>query len=226
MLGTRSIAIALLSLAAAAACDNSSGTGSLATLRVANATNTGIDVASAGLVATGNANIGFAGSSSCVVTNVFAPDITVSPTGTTNTFSAFAPNLLLAGQTYVIVAFPGFANATEFAFITTNFPPPAGQSGLRVFNAAAGSGPLDVFITAPGAALGAPSATGIGFRTATGFITVPPGPIQIRLTITGTQTVVVNVGTLTLTPDLVSVLVIAPPAPGTTALRSFLVPGC
>ena len=58
------------------------------------------------------------------------------------------------------------------------------------------------------------------------FITVPAGANQVRLTITGTQTVVVNAGTLTFTPDLVSVLVIAPPAPGTTALRSFLVPGC
>src|SRR5258705_7834582 len=66
MLGTRSIAIALL-LAAAVACDDdSTGTGSTATLRVANATNTAVDVASATVIATGNANIGFGASSGCV----------------------------------------------------------------------------------------------------------------------------------------------------------------
>jgi len=226
MLGTRSIAIALL-LAAAVACDDdSTGTGSTATLRIANATNTAVDVASSAVIATGNANIGFGASSGCVTTNVFVPDVSVSPTGTTNTFASFTPVLLL-GQTFVVVAFPGFAGATEFAFITTTLAPPVGLAGLRVFNAFAGSGPFDVFVTAPGAALGTASATGIGFRTASGFIAVTAGtPEQIRLTNAGTQTVVINAGNITFPAGTNSVLVIAPPAPGTTAPRTFVVAGC
>jgi hypothetical protein len=224
---TRSIAIALLSLAAVAAChDDSTGLSSTATLRVANATSTPLDVASGTVIAAGNSNLGFGASSGCVLTAVFEPDIIVSPAGTTNTFASFSPNLH-GGQTYVAVDYPGFAGAPTFAFITTTPLPPIGQGGLLVFNAAAGSPPLDVFVTAPGAALGTPSAFGIGFRTVSGLIPVIPGtPLLIRLTNAGTQTVLINAGNLTFTAGLNSVLVIAPPAAGTTALRTFLVTAC
>jgi hypothetical protein len=227
MLGTRSIAIALLSLAAVAACrDESTGLLTVATVRIANATNNPIDVAQGTLIAPGNSSLGFGASSGCVATDVFEPDISVSPTGTTNTFASFSPNLH-GGLFYVGVEYPGFAGAPEFAFITTSTPPPAGQAGLFVFNGAAGSPPLDVFVTSPGAALGTASAFGIGFRTVSGLIPVTPGtPLLVRLTNAGTQTVVINAGNLTFTTGLNAVLVIAPPAPGTTALRTFLVAAC
>jgi hypothetical protein len=48
----------------------------------------------------------------------------------------------------------------------------------------------------------------------------------IRLTNTGTQTVAINAGNQTFTAGQSGVLVIAPAAPGTTALRSFFVTGC
>ena len=227
MLGTRSIAIALLSLAALAACDDdSTGTGGTATVRIANATSNPIDVASGTAIATGNANIGFGASSGCVTTNVFEPDVNVSPTGTTNTFASFTPNLR-GGQTYVIVEYPSFAGAPEFAYITTATPPPTGQGGLRVFNAAAGSATYDVYVTAPGAALGTAAAFGIGFRTVSGLIPVTPGtPLLIRLTNTGTQTVAINAGNQTFTAGQNAVLVIAPPAAGSTVPRTFLVNAC
>jgi len=225
MLGTRSIGIALLSLAAVAACDDSTGTGINSTVRVANATSSGIDVASGTTVATGNSNIVFAGSSSCITTNSFEPDLNVSPTGTTNTFTSFSPNLR-GGDSYVAVVYPGFGGAPEFAYVTTSVAPPSGQSGLRVINAAAGSGSYDVYVTAAGAALGTPSATGISYRTTSGLIAVPAGANLIRLTNTGTQTLAITAGTPTFTAGQNSVLVIAPPSTGTTAFRTFLVTGC
>jgi hypothetical protein len=229
MFGTRSTAILLLSFAALVACnddDDPTGLSGTATARVANATNNSIDVASGATIAAGNAAIGFGASSGCVTTDVFEPDINVSPTGTTNAFASFNPNLR-AGQTYVIAEYPSFAGAPEFTAITTTTPPPAGQGGLRVFNAAAGAGPYDVFITAPADALGTPSATGLGFRTESGFIAVTPAtPLLIRLTNTGTQTVAINAGNQTFTAGQNAVLVIAPPAVGTTVPRTFLVAGC
>lgn len=229
MLGTRSTAIALLSLAAVIACrddDTIVSPSGTATARVANATNTPIDVASNAIIATGDASLGFGASSGCLTTDVFEPTITVSPTGTTNIFAAFPPNLRV-GQSYVIVNFPTFAGAPEFAAINTTVLPPTGQAGLRVFDAAAGSGAYDVYVTAPAAALGTASATGVSFRTVSGLIPVAAGtPLLIRLTNAGSQTVAINAGNQTFTAGQNAVLVIAPPAPGTTVLRTFLVAGC
>lgn len=224
MLRTRFITIPLLALALAA-CDDSTGTGSNATVRLANATNNGIDVASGTAVAAENANVGFGASSGCVATNVFEPDLNVSPAGTTNIYASFAPNLRI-GERYVAIAYPGFAGAPEFAYVPTSASPASGQSGLRVFNAAAGSGTYDVYVSAPGAALGTASAFGIGYRTASGYIPVPSGTNLIRLTNTGTQTVAISAGNQSFTAGQNSVLVIAPPAAGASAPRTFLVTGC
>jgi streptogramin lyase len=225
MLDRRFVIFALCSLAVVAACNDDDDNNNTSLVRVVNATNSAIDVASGTTIATGNANIVFGSGSSCVTTNSFEPDLNVTPAGTTNSFSTLDLDLL-ANQTYLIVAFPGFSGATAFATIVTGTAPAAGQAGLRVFNAAAGSATYDVFVTAPGAVLGTAQATGVGFRTASGFITVPPGTSQVRLTNTGTQTVLINAGNLTFTAGQNSVLVIAPPAVGTTALRTFLATGC
>ena len=225
MLDRRFLILALCSLAVVVACDDDDDDDDNSLARVVNATNSGIDVASGSTIATGNANVGFGSGSSCVTTNSFEPDLNVTPAGTTNTYSSFAPDLR-AEERYVIVAFPGFSGATEFADIPTGAAPAVGQAGLRVFNAAAGSATYDVYVTVPGAALGTAAATGIGFRTASTYISVPPGTNQVRLTNTGTQTVLINAGSLAFTAGQNSVLVIGPPAAGTTALRTFLVAAC
>jgi hypothetical protein len=225
MLERRLLALALCSLDIVAACDDDDDDDNNSLVRVVNASNSGIDVASGSTIATGNANIGFGSGSSCVNTNSFDPDLNVTPAGTTNTFSSFSPDLR-AGEHYVTVAFPGFSGATTFADIPTGAAPPVGQAGLRVFNGAAGSATYDVYVTVAGAALGTAAATGIGFRTASAFISVPPGTNQVRLTNTGTQTVLINAGSLAFTAGQNAVLVIAPAAAGTTALRTFLVAAC
>ncbi|MDQ6635008.1 MAG: DUF4397 domain-containing protein [Gemmatimonadota bacterium] len=127
---------------------------------------------------------------------------------------------------YVVVAYPGFSGATQYATISTSLAPSSGQAGLRVVNLAASSGAFDVYVSPPGAALGTASATGIGFSVTSGLINVTPGSPLIRLTNTGTQTVPINAGNQTFTAAQTGVLVVAPPAPGTTALRSFFVTGC
>jgi hypothetical protein len=229
MFANRTIAIALLSLAVVVACDDDddiTGLGGTATVRIANATSTPIDVALGTAIPTGNSNIGFGASSGCVATDAFEPDVNVSPTGTTNTFASFPPDLR-GGRRYIIVGYPSFAGAPEVAAINPTTLPPTGQGGLRVFNAAAGSGTYDVYVTAPAAALGTAAAAGIGFRTVSGLIPVTPGtPLLVRLTNTGTQTVAINAGNQTFTAGLNSVLVIAPPAAGATVPRTFLVTAC
>jgi hypothetical protein len=225
------VTLSLLSICSLAACgdddDDSTGIGGTTTIGVVNATNSPLDFATAETIATGNANVGFGGASACTVLNALEPDFELRQAGTLNSLSTstYMP-AFTAGNTYLVVAYPGFSGATQYATIGTFLAPAVGQAGLRVTNLAAGSGAVDVVVTAPGAALGAASATGIAFGTTSALINVTPGAQLIRLTNTGTQTVVVNAGSPTFTAGLTSVLVIAPPAPGTTALRSFFVGGC
>src|SRR4051812_36247478 len=225
MLDRRFLVLALCSLAIVAACGDDDDDDNNSLVRVVNASNGAIDVASGSAIATENSNIGFGLGSSCLTTNSFDPDLNVTPAGTTNTYASFSPDLRV-GEHYVTVAYPGFSGATEFADIPTGAAPPVGQAGLRVFNAAAGSVTYDVYVTAPAAALGTVAATGIGFRTASAFISVPPGTNLVRLTNTGTQTVLINAGNLAFTAGQNAVLVIAAPAPGTTTLRTFFATAC
>jgi hypothetical protein len=222
------ITLSVLSLSALAACgdDDSTGTGGNATVRFVNATNTSLDVATAGTVASGNSSIAFGTGSACTTLNALEPDFEVRQAGTSNSLSSSFMPVFTGGNSYVVVAYPGFSGATQYTTVTTSLAPAAGQAGLRVVNVAAGSGSYDVYVSAPGAALGTASATTIGFGTTSGLINVTPGSQLVRLTNTGTQTVAINAGNQTFTAGLTSVLVIAPPVPGTTALRSFFVTGC
>jgi hypothetical protein len=222
------VTLSLLSLGTLAACgdDDSTGLGGNATVRFADATNSSLDIATAGTVATGNGGIAFGASGACTLVSALQPDVDIRLAGTTNSLSATFHPTLTAGNNYVIVAYPGFSGVTLYAPVITSIAPAAGQAGLRVVNLAAGSGAFDVFVSAPGAALGTASATGIGFGVTSGLINVTPGSQLIRLTNTGTQTVVINAGNQTFTAGQTGVLVIAPPATGTTALRSFIVTGC
>jgi hypothetical protein len=220
------ISLAVLSFCALTACSDSTGTSRFATIRFGNATNSSLDLATNGTIATGNSSLGFGGSGSCTLIDVFTPALEVRQAGTTNVVSfGFSPSFV-GGNSYIVVAYPGFGGATQFASINTSIVAAAGQAGLRVVNLAAGSGIYDVYVTAPGAALGTASATSIGFGTTSGLINVAAGAQLVRLTSTGTQTVAINAGNLTFTAGQNAVLVIAPPAPGTTALRTFLVAAC
>jgi hypothetical protein len=222
------ITLSMLSFSALAACNDNetTGLGTTATVRFANATNIPVDIATAGTVATGNASIAYGTGSACTALNAIEPDFQVLQAGTLNSLSSSFMPVFLGGNFYVVIAYPGFSGATQYTSVNTTFQPTAGQAGLRVVNLAAGSGAYDVYVSAPGAALGPASVTTIGFGTVSGLINVIPGAQLVRLTNTGTQTVVINAGNYTFTAGLTTVLVIAPPAPGTTALRSFFVAGC
>jgi hypothetical protein len=222
------VTLSVLSLCTLAACndDDSTGNGANATVRFANGTNSSLDIATGGTVATGNSSVAFGGSGACTSLNALEPDFEVRQAGTSNSLSSSFNPTLTGGNNYVVIAYPGFSGATQYATISTSLAPTAGQAGLRVVNLAAGTGAYDVYVSAPGAALGTASATGIGFGVASGLINVTPGSQLIRLTNTGTQTVAINAGNQTFTAGQTGVLIVAPAAPGTTALRNFFVTGC
>ena len=104
----------------------------------------------------------------------------------------------------------------------SGFTANSGQAGLRIINAASGSGNLVAL--GGGTALG--TGTGVGFGTAGSFMNVNAGSQAITFnTGTGTSTAA-NAGTLNFTSGQNYTLVVAPAATGSTALRTFLVSGC
>lgn len=221
----------LLFVAALAACDakvTSTGFagGTTATVRVVNATAGSIDVASAGTVGDNNGGLAFGTASSCAVTDASAPDITVRSAGTSTALSRF-PTAFTAGGKYTVVAYVDAAGVTQFVtFATNTFTTGSGQAGLRIFDAATGAGSYDVYVNSPGSSLGAILATNLVFGTSTSFFGVVAGSQQVRLTNSGTQTIVFDSGTLSLGAGRNYILVIGPPSTGTSVLQSALIPSC
>lgn len=194
-----------------------------ANVRFANATDVALTLLKSGTALSGSSSIAFGASSSCSSITAATPLLTIVPVGSTTALPGFAP-VLLAGS-YTVVAYPA-AGGTQFAMLSNVFTPVTGSGGLRVFNASGNATGLDVYVTASGAALTTPTVSNTLTATSSSFVSVPDGASQIRITSTGSTTVLLDFGSQTFTAGKNATLVIAPPATGSTTLRAFLVSGC
>jgi hypothetical protein len=215
------IAIAILS-SVVLACDthNLIGVGGSGgtTVRVVNATPAALDVAAGGLVLPANSNLGYGAVSTCLSVDPMAPGMSIRPAGTLVGLGGFSANFA-AGNSYVVIAYPGAFGATLFATLSGSFAPATGTSGLRVFDALQSSTNFDVYVTAPGAALLSPVVTNLGYGFGSSFFETNAGANQVRFTNAGFTTVVVDAGTQALVANASATLVLASPS-------VFLVPSC
>lgn len=214
--------LVVLPLALFSACsDSSNGPDDKATVRFVNATNANIDVANAGVVGTGNGNVAFGGSSACMLVSTKRDDLAFRQAGTTTAIAGFTQDFS-EGDNFTVVAFPSGAS-TSFATVSNgSFTATSGQAGLRVFNAASGSGNLVAMIGTT--ALG--TGSGVAFGTAGGFMSVPSGTQTIIFNTGAGTSTVASTGSVNLTAGQNFTLVVAPPSSGSTSLRTFLVGGC
>jgi hypothetical protein len=198
------------------------GTTNTATVRFVNATgNSNLSVANNGVVATGNGNLAFGAGSSCMVVNTTSPNLTFTNATTGATISGFTP-VFTSGGNNTVVAFTDANGNTQFATLDNTFTPTSGSAGLRIFNAANGSG--SVVVNGNGTALG--TGSGVAFGTNGSFFSVPAGTQTITFnTGTGTNTIA-NVGSMTFTAGQNQTLILAPAATGSTTLRTFTTNGC
>jgi hypothetical protein len=226
MLGT-ALVLPLLALAACGDDDDATGVnnGNTAIVRFVNATGTNYDLALNGAVGTGNGNLGFGGSTSCLSLNAASPGLAVRNAGTTTNVAGFTPNFQSGGN-YTVVAVPGANGTTQFVTLSGSNTPAAGQTGVRVLNAAQGFGNFDVYVTAPGGTLGAANATNVSTGNASSWFNVGSGTNQVRFATAGTQNVAFNFGNQNFTAGQNATIVIAPPAAGSTTLRAFTIVGC
>jgi hypothetical protein len=196
-----------------------------ATFRFANATNDPLSLLLNNNPLTGATSLAFGTSSTCSSVNAATPLLSVIKVGTTTPLLGFAPTLAV-GTSYVLLAYPNATGIPQFATLGNTFAPTTGQAGFRVFNATGGATGLDVFVTASGATLGTATVTNALTGVASSFVSVPTGVQQIRITNTGSTSVLLDMGTQTLTAGQNITVVVAPPAAGGTAPRAFIVAGC
>lgn len=196
-----------------------------ATVRLINATETALTLNDNGSALTGASSIAFGAASGCSSVPLSGATLSVTSAGSTTPLTGFAP-ALTAGSSTSFVAYPATSGGVQFAALGNTFTPATGQAGLRVFNATGSATGYDVFVTTSGAPLGAATLTNVLAGTSTSFQSVTAGSEQVRITATGSTTVVLDLDSQTLTAGQNYTLVIAPPASGSTTPRAFLIAGC
>jgi hypothetical protein len=213
------------SVAALAACgddvDDVTGTSSNASVRFVNATNGSISVANGGAIGTGNSSLGFGSGSSCMITNTTGNALTFTNASTGATINGFTPTFTSGGK-YTVVAYTDANGNTQFATLNDVFTPSSGQAGLRVFNAASGSG--NIVINATSGALN--NGNTVTFGSGGTFFNTTPGTQTLTFnTGTGTTTMATATG-VNLSSGQNTTIFLGPAASGSTVRRTFVSNGC
>jgi Domain of unknown function (DUF4397) len=190
----RTIAIAAVALFGVAACsdDDSTGPGSTARLRIVHASPNApaVDI----LVDEDRVLQGVPyRNASAFFFPVRAGErrIRVNAAGT-NTSVIDATATLDAQSSYTVLATGLLATIAPVIAPDDLTAPAAGQVKVRVIHAAPAAAGVDVYVTAPGAPLTGPVLTNVPFRAVSGYLVVPAGTYQIRVTPTGTTTVAID----------------------------------
>lgn len=215
--------VALATLAALGACSNDDNNVTVptntSTVRFINATNGTISVGNNGSTDAANSSLGFGSGSTCLTVNNNNPSLTFT-NGSGTAFSGFTPSFANGGN-YTVVAYTGANGSTQFTTLDNTYTATSGQSGLRVFNAASGSG--DVMLSGNGSQLNNGLTTSFG--NAGTFFSTPSGSQTFSFSTAGNSTAMGST-TMSLNAGQNNTIVLGPAASGSTALRSFVSTGC
>jgi hypothetical protein len=106
-----------------------------------------------------------------------------------------------AGANYTIIATNLLATIEPLVLVDDLTAPAGGNIKLRLVHGAPNVGQVDIYVTAPGAdiATATPILTAVPFKASSAYLEVPAGAYRVRITPTGTKTVAIDTGALTLT---------------------------
>jgi hypothetical protein len=110
----------------------------------------------------------------------------------------------LAGeQTYTLVVHGTSSQPLIMLLPDATIQPGGGRSQIRIANAATGIGPVDVYVTAPGAPIAdaLPNLVSIGYTGASTYLQVSPGTYQMRITEAATKTVLYDSPSISLSDN-------------------------
>jgi hypothetical protein len=141
-------------------------------------------------------------------------DIVVQPVGTNVNVIDASPDLD-ENTDYTVLAANFVAEIEPILLTDDNAAPTAGNVKVRIVHGAPSAPAVDVYVTAPGAdlATATPTLTNVSFGVASGYLSVPAGNYEIRVTPTGTKDVVIDSGSVPLVAGQIRT-VIATDAPG------------
>jgi len=150
-------------------------------------------------------------------------NLKVNAAGTTTTVID-ADVDLVDGIDYTVIASGLVAGIESIVLEDDNSEPAAGLARVRAIHGAASAPAVDIYVTAPDAdlAVETPALADIELGDVADYIEAPAGDYQVRVTPTGTKTVVIDSGTLTLESGQVRTA-IAVDAPGGGAPFDLLV---
>jgi len=131
---------------------------------------------------------------------------------------------LAQGQDYTVIASGLVSDIAPIVLTDDNTAPAAGNVRVRAIHGAPSAPAVDIYVTAPGAdlATATPVLTNVEFGQVADYLEAPAGTYQVRITPTGTKTVAIDSGALTLTSGQVRTA-IAVDAPGGGAPFDLLV---
>jgi hypothetical protein len=136
--------------------------------------------------------------------------IRVNGAGTQTTVINATPTLN-ANRNYTVIAANKLATIEPLIVDDDGVAPPAGQVKVRVVHGAPSAPSVDVYVTAPNAALATttPTLSNVSFKGISNALTIAAGTYQIRVTATGSKTPVFDSGSVPLAggADLVLVAV-------------------
>jgi hypothetical protein len=107
---------------------------------------------------------------------------------------------LVDGTDYTVIASGLVASIEPIVLEDDNSAPGTGNVKVRAIHGAPSAPAVDIYVTAPGTDLGdeTPVLTGVEFGDVADYIEAPAGDYQVRVTLAGTETVVIDSGALTL----------------------------
>jgi hypothetical protein len=150
-------------------------------------------------------------------------NVQVDPTGTT-TAVINSNETLVASQYYTAFAIGPVSSISLLVTQDDNTPPPSGQVEVRIVHGSPSAGPVDVYVTAPGADLATttPTLTNVPFEAVSAYLTVPAGSYEIRVTPTGTKTVAIDSGAVALAAGQIRTVVALDAPGGGTPLTAII----
>jgi len=150
-------------------------------------------------------------------------NIKVNATGTATTVIN-ANAVINKDAAYTVIATNLVASIEPLVLLDDLSSPAAGNIKVRLVHGAPNVGEVDIYVTAPGADLATetPTLTAVPFKGASGYLEVPAGSYQVRVTPTGTKTVALDTGTLTLAAGQIRTGIAVEAPGGGTPLSALL----
>jgi len=219
------VAAAVVLTTTACSDDNNGTAPNTAQVRFVNAQTGGTGSLALNTNGTAGSAVAYQAGGSCQTVTAGNTSLSFAASNGTGATTTIPAQTFSAGGRYTVVA-TGSAAAPQYLVLNdaTTSTAASGRAWLRVVNTV-GATPFDVYIGAPGAALGTSVQNSTTFNTSYPYLNVPAGSTQVNVTGAGVQTILGTSSTLSLasgTPQTVFFT----PAAGLGTYTSFAVPSC